>query len=221
MRTVLFASCLALAACGGVSWNTEVASTVESRAAMALFVTPGTTTETEYATRWGNPTQKIREGGQTEFVYRDMRNPPGWYYPQFGDSHDYVIVTFQYGLATGVRTSDGIDCRGAFPPRPPGPGFDNPATVRLLGGCAPPLTAEEMARQGPIKTTWDRLRAKWGEATGRPVKKAAAPAAPQTPGVVEDSYDPSGKLGHMPAQESAETATAPDCAQAVIMPEGC
>lgn len=196
MRPARLAPCLALAACGGLAWNTEVAATAESRTAMALFVVPGATTETGFATRWGNPTQKIREGGQTEFVYRDMRNLPGWYYPQFGTSHDYVIVTFQYGLATGVRTSDGIDCRGTFPPRPPGPGFDNPATVRLVGGCAPPLTPAEAARKGPIARAWDRLAATWGETPTRPGGTPAPAAAPaERPGVVEDSYDPGGKAG--------------------------
>lgn len=126
-----------LASCnGGYAWNTEVASTRAARDAMANSVILGTTTETALTTRWGNPTQKVREGGQTEFIYRNMTNPRGFYVLQFGDSNDFVIVTFQYGLASGVRTSDGIHCHGTFPPRPPGPGFDNPSTVRLVGTCA-------------------------------------------------------------------------------------
>ncbi len=202
MRATLFAPALMLAACGGVAWNTEVATTPEARTAMALFVEPGVTTETGFATRWGNPSQKVREGGQTEFIYRDMKNLPGWYYPQFGDSHNYVIVTFQYGLATGVRTSDGIDCRGTFPPRPPGPGFDNPATVRLVGRCAPPLSAAEAARKGPIARAWDKLNETWDEARAELGGSGTTGAStgistggsPIWPGVVEDSYVPSGKV---------------------------
>lgn len=126
-----------LAGCSGLTWDTEVASTLSARNAMVEFVTPGWTTETAFTTRWGKPTQKVREGGQTEFVYRDVKNPPGWLLPQFGNNSHYVIVTFQYGLATGIRTSDGIDCRGTFPPRPPGFDYDNPTTVKLVGNCAP------------------------------------------------------------------------------------
>lgn len=136
MRLLLSPVLLALAACSGVALNTTVASTPASRAAMAAFVVPGTTTETDVTTRWGNPVQKVRRGAQTEFVYRDMRNPPGTRpFPNFGTSSDYVIVTFQYGLAVGVRTSDGIACRGTFPPRPPNFPLDNPTRVELVGAC--------------------------------------------------------------------------------------
>ena len=166
MRHHWLAACAIFAACSGVSWNTEVAATRASRTAMALSVIPGTTTERGFATLWGNPTQKVREGGQTEFVYRSMRNPPGPYLLQFGDSQSYVIVTFQYGLAVAVRTSDGIDCRGTFPPRPPGHGFDTPSTVRLVGRCA----------------------------GHHPAGNASTSAHPDgRPGVVEDSYAAGGK----------------------------
>ncbi|MEM9031776.1 MAG: hypothetical protein AAGB18_03945 [Pseudomonadota bacterium] len=190
-----------LVACSGVAWNTEVATTEAARTAMALSVVPGRTTETGFTTRWGNPTQKIREGGQTEFVYRDMTNLPGWYYPQFGDSHNYVIVTFQYGLAAAVRTSDGIDCRGTFPPRPPNYLADNPATVRLVGACAPVLSAEEAARKGPIARAMDEISATWHEARahleGTTSEAGATPAddPSERPGVTPDIYDPSGKAG--------------------------
>ena len=101
---------------------------------MADFVVPGHTTETELTTRWGNPVQKVRRGAQTEFIYRDMRNS-SFALAQFGTSTEYVIVTFQYGMATGVRTSDEIPCRGTFAPRPPNYTFDNPTRVELVGTC--------------------------------------------------------------------------------------
>jgi hypothetical protein len=135
MRFSVILALLALAGCGGLAWNTDVASTPASRLAMAMSVEPGITTETGFVTRWGHPVQKVREGGQTDFIYRNALNVEWHTLPQFGDSNDYVIVTFQYGLATGVRTSDGIACRGSFMPRPPGYGFDNPTTVRLIGTC--------------------------------------------------------------------------------------
>jgi hypothetical protein len=178
MRLLSVAASAVLTACTGLSWNTEVAETRAARTAMALSVIPGTTTDTAFTTRWGNPTQKVREGGQTEFIYRDMRNPPGPYLLQFGDSREYVIVTFQYGLATGVRTSDGIDCRGTFPPRPPGHGFSNPSTVRLVGSCAP-LIATGAVPGGDAE----------GDAGG------ATSQAGGVPGVTADAYVPAGKDG--------------------------
>ncbi len=125
---------LALVGCSGLAKNTTVASTPGSRAAMAEFVVPGHTTETAFTTRWGNPVQKVRRGAQTEFIYRDMRNA-SFALSQFGTSTEYVIVTFQYGMATGVRTSDEILCRGTFAPRPPNYTFDNPTRVELVGTC--------------------------------------------------------------------------------------
>lgn len=126
---------LCLAGCSGVAYNTTVAQSPASRLAMAMSVIPGETTEQGFMTRWGAPVQKVREGGQTEFVYRDMREAEWYHLPQFGDSTAYVIVTFQYGIATGVRTSDGIACRATFPPRPPNFGLDNPTQVELVGTC--------------------------------------------------------------------------------------
>ena len=164
-----------LAGCTGLAWDTEVAGTLAARNAMAESVVPGWTTETAFTTRWGKPTQKIREGGQTEFVYRDIKNPPGWLLPQFGNNQDYVIVTFQYGLATAVRTSDGIDCRGTFPPRPPSFDYDNPTTVKLVGTCAPPA--------------WWNGRQRGQSVTEAGYEASGIPEGP--PGVIEDRYVPS------------------------------
>ncbi len=198
MKFLVVFSAIFLTSCGGLSWNTEVAATRESRLAMASTVIPGATTETGFTTRWGNPTQKVREGGQTELVYRSMTNPPGWYAPQFGDSRNYVIVTFQYGLATGVRTSDGIDCRATFPPRPPSFGYDNPSTVRLVGGCAAPMTLEESARKGPLATVWNTMQRHWSKtrdqiAGGGSAQTASAETV--RPPVASDAYVGSGKTG--------------------------
>ena len=128
---------LCLSACSGLALDTRVADTPAARAAMAGSVVPGTTTETDLIGRWGRPVQKLRRGAQTEYVYRALFDPEaGIVNPWFGDSGRYVIVTFQYGLATGVRVSDEIDCRATFPPRPPGYLLDNPTQVRLVGDCA-------------------------------------------------------------------------------------
>lgn len=129
------AALLALSACGGLAWNTTVADSAATRAAMLASLRPGVTTETAFITRWGRPTQKVREGAETRLVYRNMENPPGYRFPQFGDSSGYVVAVFQHGLATGGYSSDTEGCRATFPPRPPGPGFDNPATVHPVN-CA-------------------------------------------------------------------------------------
>ena len=141
MRVFLYAPaafCGLAAACSGVAYNTTVADTPAARFAMAQSVTPGGTTEQAFVTRWGPPVQKVRDGAQTEFIYRNMHVPVWHRFPQFGDSERYVIVTFQYGLATGVRTSDGIACRASFNPRPPNYSFDLPVQIGLSGTC--PLT---------------------------------------------------------------------------------
>ena len=150
----LFALPLILSACGGLSWNTEVAEQFPVRLAMMASVEPGFTTEKEFVTRWGNPTQKVREGAQTEFIYRSMTNPDDEKFRalRYGHSQEYVIVTFQYGLATGVRSSDTERCRGSFPPQPPGSGFDTPATVYPMGQCvarSPHLVANQDQMYGP------------------------------------------------------------------------
>ena len=98
---------LLLAGCGGQAFNTTVANNADVRWAMLGSVRPGVTTETEFVTRWGLPTQKVREGAETRFIYRDMRNPAGFQpLPQFGNSGSYVIVGFQYGIARYAYSSD-------------------------------------------------------------------------------------------------------------------
>lgn len=126
---------LFLSGCGGVAWNTTVADVPSSRSAMLASISPGLTTEKRFVAQWGNPTQKIREGAQVSYVYRNMRNPAGYAAPQFGESSQFVVVQFQYGLAIGGFSSDTQGCRATFPPRPPGHGFDNPSTVHPVN-CA-------------------------------------------------------------------------------------
>lgn len=127
MRRVL-GLLIALAACDEVAYDTTIAREPARRAAMAKSITPGLT-EGQVIARWGAPTQKRRTGGQTDFIYRSMKNPRGYWAPAFGDSANYVVVSFQYGEVIGVVTSETGGCRATFPPRPPGPGFPNPATV--------------------------------------------------------------------------------------------
>ncbi|QMU58895.1 MAG: hypothetical protein GKR98_12220 [Boseongicola sp.] len=119
----------ALGGCGGLAWNATLANHPQVRADMLDSVKPGVTTEITHTSRWGNPTQKIREGAQTRFIYRDMSNPPEYRFPQFGDSSRYVVVIFQYGIAVSAYSSDNEGCRGTFAPRPPGAGFENPTTI--------------------------------------------------------------------------------------------
>ena len=128
---------VACAGCSGIALNTKVANSPAARVEMARSVIPGSTTERELETRWGLPVQKIREGGQTAWVYRDMGFPPflGMAIPKTGKSGRYVIVTFQYGIAVDVTTSDEIGCRATFSPRPPNYTFDNPTQVGLVGRC--------------------------------------------------------------------------------------
>ena len=118
-----------LAGCGGLSWNTTVADDPVVRRAMLDSIRPGATTESELITRWGRPTQRVIEGGETRFIYRNMKNPPDYPFPQFGDSRNYVVVVFQYGRATTAYSNDTEGCRATFAPRPPGQAFDNPTTV--------------------------------------------------------------------------------------------
>lgn len=148
-RAVFILFCLS--GCGGLAWDSTLANHPSVRWAMLSSVEPGLTTETGFVTRWGNPTQKVREGGETRFIYRSMENPPDYRFPQFGNSADYVIVTFQYGLATGAYSSDLEGCRGTFPPRPPGPGFDNPAIVRPINcGVADGVETSGSSNRGTV-----------------------------------------------------------------------
>ncbi|SMX22891.1 hypothetical protein BOA8489_00989 [Boseongicola aestuarii] len=66
-----------LTGCGGVAWNTTLASEPVVRRAMLESLRPGVTTESQFLTRWGRPTQRIREGGETRLIYRSMTNPRG------------------------------------------------------------------------------------------------------------------------------------------------
>lgn len=145
--------CLLLAGCGGVAWNTTVANHPQVRDAMLASVVPGVTTEKRFELQWGKPTQKMREGGQVAFIYRDMSNPPGYYAPQFGRSDAYVVVLFQYGLAVGAYSSDVEGCRATFAPRPPGHGFDNPSTVHPVN-CGVSYDGVSGRRSAPAAVGW-------------------------------------------------------------------
>ncbi|NNL19512.1 MAG: hypothetical protein HKP37_12300 [Boseongicola sp.] len=100
----------------------------------------GITTQSEFITRWGRPTQRINEGGETRFIYRNMMNPPGYPFPQFGNSQNYVVVIFQYGQAVSGYSNDTEGCRATFTPRPPGQAFDNPTTVHPVNCGSRPTT---------------------------------------------------------------------------------
>ena len=121
---------VALGACSGLSWNTTVAQTVAMRRAMLDSLDLGVTTESQFVTRWGLPTQRVREGAETRLIYRNMTNPEGYTFPQFGDSSSFVVAVFQYGRAVDGYSNDTEGCRATFAPRPPGQNFDNPTTVR-------------------------------------------------------------------------------------------
>ena len=169
-----------LSACGGVSWNTTVANHPQVRSAMLASVVPGRTTEKGFVLQWGNPTQKQREGAQVAYIYRSMSNPPGYYVPQFGNSQAYVVVLFQYGLAVGAFSSDTAGCRASFPPRPPGPGFDNPSTVHAVN-CG--VVYDGSSEYRPIAEGIDWLRR---QASGQMRQSPFPPTSP--PLVPEDSY---------------------------------
>lgn len=117
---------LTLAACGGVAWNTRVADTAEVRRAMVDSIRLGRTTDDDVLLLWGPPLQRAREGGRVDFIYRSQKQ-----------STDFVIVTFDYGIASDVRTSETEGCRASFAPRVPGYGFDRPDIVMPVGRCGP------------------------------------------------------------------------------------
>ncbi len=131
MTRVFLILCL-LSGCGGLAWNTTVADEPVVRRAMIDSISPGVTTESQFITRWGRPTQIVREGGEKRLIYRNMSNPVGYAFPQFGTSASYVVVVFQYGRAISAYSNDTEGCRGAFAPRPPGQAFDNPTTVHAV-----------------------------------------------------------------------------------------
>lgn len=141
MKPLLLAMllCGALMGCAGIAYNTTVADRPANRLAMLQSVKIGTTTETGFVTRWGNPTQRVRRGAQTEFIYRNIIDPGSVLPIQYGRSDAFVIVTFQYGKAVAVRSTETEFCRATFPPRPPGHGFNTPATVRPVGNCPDPV----------------------------------------------------------------------------------
>lgn len=188
MRILLPLLVLILAACSETARDTTIAATADRRAVMAASVVPGKTTETELITRWGAPTQRVREGGQTEFIYRAMTNPAGYYAPRFGDSANYVIVTFQYGLAVGVRTSETEGCRATFPPSPPGPGFPHLTTVHPAATC--PGVGPLQGRVHPLEQAARQIAGQVETATNSTV---TALTGDGRPGVPDDSYQGVGK----------------------------
>jgi len=129
-----------LAACDGTAWNTTVADTAITRMQMLNSIEFGRTTAAEFERRWGQPTQKMREGARMTYVYRNMgKLGEAIEAPlMFGDSANYFMVTFDYGIAIAFESPETVHCRATFPPRPPGPGFNNPSVIRPVGSCAPP-----------------------------------------------------------------------------------
>ena len=166
-----------------MAWNTTVADHPKVRQVMLASVEPGYTTEKQFTAQWGNPTQKIREGGQTAFVYRNMKNPPGYYAPQFGNSGDFVVITFQYGIAVGGYSSDSQGCRATFAPRPPGHGFDNPSTVHAVN-CG--VVYDGSSERRPIAEAISWLN-KQARGVGGKIEDAL-PDTPAKPLVPLDSY---------------------------------
>lgn len=186
MRFLILILCLS--GCGGVAWNTTVADAPSSRQAMLASIEPGSTTEKRFVAQWGNPTQKIREGAQVSYVYRNMRNPAGFAAPQFGDSSKFVVVQFQYGLAIGGYSSDTQRCRATFAPRPPGQGFDNPTTVHAVNcaGVTNPLGPRPVGQplfENPFEDFENPLRD----------PSIGSLRASTRPGVQADTYIPKGK----------------------------
>lgn len=176
-----------LAGCGGLAWNTTVADHPEVRAAMLASVEPGRTTEMRFRTQWGNPTQKIREGAQVAYIYRNMTNPPDYLLPQFGDSSMYVVVLFQYGVAVAAYSSDLEGCRATFAPRPPGAEYPNPTTVKPVNcGVGPSANA------GREKSLLQIVR-EFGESQSPGGGTSASIPDPASlyPRVPADTYDPS------------------------------
>ena len=131
----MICAALALAGCDGLALDTPVADSPVVRRIMAESVVIGHTTEMDLITRWGRPTQKVRQGGQTEYIYRRILDGEDFDVVQFGDSTRYVIVTFQYGIAAAVRTNDSEGCRATFAPRPPGMAYANPGIVTPIETC--------------------------------------------------------------------------------------
>ena len=196
-----------LSACGGIAWNTTVADSPAVRQMMVNSVVPGVTTEQGFATRWGNPTQKIREGGQTEFVYRAIIDPGSRSPIQHGDSARFVIVTFQYGIAVGARSSETEGCRATFSPRPPGAGFSTPTTVRPTSAC-PGVLRPGASGMGTGKgVTSDDFLAEGGMSSGMgmTIDGAEMFGPPMPPSLAEEK-----PAVPQPVREDAYAANSPD-----------
>lgn len=169
MRNLLiFGIMSALAGCGGLAWDTRVAERQATRLAMIESVRIGDTTELQHVARWGNPLQKLREGGRVDYIYRR----------RMGDHARYVIVTFEHGVAIDVRSNDTVGCRASFAPRVTGYTADTADIVKPVGWCADPND-----RYIPWGV-WKRLVAEaQADMTGQP---------PETgrPGIPADIYVP-------------------------------
>lgn len=172
---------LTLPGCGGLAWNTTVADHPQVRQAMLASVIPGYTTEKQFSGQWGNPTQKIHEGAEVSYVYRNMKNPPGYYAPQYGNSGAFVVVAFQYGVAIGGYSSDEQGCRATFAPRPPGQGFDNPSTVHAVN-CG--VSYDGASERRPIAEAIGWLHNQTRGLGNRAHQKRP----PAKPGVPRDTY---------------------------------
>lgn len=175
---------MVLTGCTGLAWNTTLADHPQVRGAMLASIVPGATTEARFRAQWGNPTQRMREGAQVAWVYRNMTNPPEYLAPQFGDSTAYVVVLFQYGVAVGGYSSDTEGCRATFAPRPPGDGWHNPSTVRPVH-CGVPPGADRGRDRGVLQIVRDFGGAMRG--TGEAPPPSADPSVPL--GVPDDSYE--------------------------------
>lgn len=157
IRTIAVICLLLAAGCTGRAWNTSVADDPAVRVSIVDSVRIGVTTETAFVTRWGRPVQILREGAQTTYIYRNVA-VPGEYLLRYGNSAEYVIVDFQYGVAVNVRTSDAVGCRATFPPLPSGYQLDNPSTVHpvncpsVIVATAPVVGQPVDHRRGGIVT---------------------------------------------------------------------
>ena len=135
MRFLPFLYLTVVSSCGGIAWNNTVADDFAVRRAMVESLEIGQTTETQWTTRWGRPVQKVREGAQTDFIYRNLKDEKEGKLFFIGESTEYVIVSFQYGVAIGIVTSDDVDCRATFQARPPGQNWDYPGTTYPMQDC--------------------------------------------------------------------------------------
>lgn len=152
---------------------------------MLASVQPGKTTEKRFVLKWGHPTQKLKEGAQVSYIYRNMSNPPGYYIPQYGNSQAYVIVLFQYGIAVGAYSSDTEGCRATFAPRPPGPGFDTPSTVHAVN-CGVVYDGSSEHRPIAAGISWLANQARGLRGRGK------APSSSTRSMVPDDSYTGGG-----------------------------